>query len=135
MVKMSGTYLNEKHCKIIHGPSQSQIETDAPKDNHGRGENFSPTDLLGAALGSCMLTVMAIWGEQNGLDFSKCSFEVAKEMTSNPRRVASLPISLKLPSAANAEQQEKLQELAHNCPVKLSLNPEIKIQATFEFVV
>lgn len=135
MVKMSGIYLGEKHCKLTHEQSKSHIETDAPKDNHGRGENFSPTDLLGAALGSCMLTVMGIWAEQNNLDIKGSKFHLSKEMTANPRRVSRLTVNIHLPKSLSAENRTKIEAVANTCPVKMSLHPDVQIPLTFDYSV
>ena len=132
MVEMNGTYVGEKHCEITHGPSGSLLETDAPKDNAGRGEKFSPTDLLGASLLSCILTTMDILAEKEGLGTMKgAKGRVAKEMASNPRRVARLPIELTMPWGIKKEYRPRLEEIAHGCPVKKSLSTEIETPIKF----
>src|SRR5690242_16138864 len=97
MVKMNATYQGQKHCDLIHEPSGSGIETDAPRDNHGKGERFSPTDLVGAALASCVLTTIAIIGERDGLSFEGSKATVEKVMADGPRRIASLTLRVTLP--------------------------------------
>lgn len=133
MVKMSGHYQGEKHCEVIHGPSNSSIATDAPKDNNGKGEAFSPTDLLGAATGTCMLTVMAINAEKEGIELKGSRVTVEKEMAQNPRRVSKLTIGLHLPQSVPREHRQKLETLALNCPVKLSLHPDLDLPVHFHY--
>lgn len=131
MVKMNVVYQGEKHCSLTHGPSGSHIETDAPKDNNGKGESFSPTDLVGAALASCILTTIAIIGEKKGLSFAGAKAEVEKEMTSAPRRIASLKVKVTLPSSLTDEQRRECEEIALNCPVHRSLHPDVQLPIIF----
>lgn len=134
MVKMNGVYEGQKHCTFTHEPSASQISTDAPKDNHGRGEAFSPTDLTAVSLGACMMTVMAIQAEKEGLDLKNSHFQVSKEMTSTPpRRIQKLTVHLYMVPGISEAWQKRLIEIAHNCPVKLSLNPNIDIEIEFHW--
>lgn len=133
MVTMTGIYEGDKHCTLTHGPSNTQIHTDAPKDNNGRGEAFSPTDLMGAALGSCILTTMAIYAEKNGIDIKGASFQVTKKMKLSPRMIAELEVAITLPAHLTAEQRPTLEEIAHTCPVTRSLNSEVKIPVTFTY--
>lgn len=133
MVTMTGIYEGDKHCTLTHGPSNTQIHTDAPKDNNGRGEAFSPTDLLGAALGSCILTTMAIYAEKNGIDIKGASFQVIKKMKLSPRMIAELEVAITLPAHLTTDQRPTLEEIAHTCPVTRSLNSEVKIPVTFTY--
>ena len=133
MVKMSAVYQGEKHCELHHEPSGSKIGTDAPKDNNGRGAQFSPTDLVGAALGSCMLTVMAIAAEKDGVDIKGARMNVEKEMQANPRKIAKLNVVLHMPMHLPTEYRRKLEDIAHNCPVKLSLHPDLHIPVLFHY--
>lgn len=126
MVQMSVTYKGQKHCELTHGPSQSVIETDAPKDNNGLGEKFSPTDLMGAALASCILTTMAMVAERDGLDMSGATAEVEKHMHVNPRRVARLPVKVTMPKGIPPDYRNKLKNVAEVCPVHKSLHPDIE---------
>jgi putative redox protein len=128
MVQMTGIYQGEKHCELTHGPSGSHIQTDAPKDNHGKGEKFSPTDLVGAALGSCIITTMAILTEKDGMNFKGSHFEVHKIMGSNPRRISELHVKIHLSKKISAADQGRLLEIAHNCPVQKSLHPELNVK-------
>lgn len=133
MVRISIDYTGEKHCDLIHQPSGNKISTDAPKDNNGRGEAFSPTDLVAAALGSCILTTMAIKGEKENIDVRGCTATVDKEMNPEPRKIARLTVAVRLPKKLAALERKKLEEIAHNCPVAKSLHPEMQLPITFTY--
>jgi uncharacterized OsmC-like protein len=135
MVKITGIYEGEKHCELVHGPSSSKIGTDAPKDNNGKGELFSPTDLVAAALGSCMLTVMAIASEKEGVPLKGSHVTVEKEMTTGPRRIAKLTVQLHLPKAIDASYRSTLENIANTCPVKMSLSKKMEIPVQFHYTV
>ncbi len=135
MVEMSGIYKGQKHCDLTHGPSGALISTDAPKDNHGRGESFSPTDLVAAALGACMLTIMAIQAEKKGLDLKESSFHVSKEMQEGPRKISRLALTLQLPSCIGLADRKDLEVAAITCPVHRSLHPDIQIPVTFAWEI
>lgn len=132
MVAIQIEYHGDLHCKAVHGPSGTELNTDAPKDNQGRGESFSPTDLVATALGSCMLTIMGILARTLDLDISGATATVAKEMTAKPpRRIERLTVRIHVPHALSAEDQEKLERAAHACPVHKSLHPDIEIPIEF----
>lgn len=131
MVKMTGTYTGEKHCTTEHGPSKRVLETDAPKDNQGRGESFSPTDLVATALGTCMLTTMAIMAERNGINVTNSRMSVEKEMTAAPRKIGRLMTVLELPKSLTPEWRQRLEAAAMSCPVAKSLHPDVKIPVNF----
>lgn len=133
MVQINGVYQGEKHCEMVHEPSGSILETDAPRDNQGRGEKFSPTDLLGAALGSCMVTTMAILTESEGLNLNGSTFQVQKIMAANPRRVSALNFELHLPKNLSPSNRLRLEEIARQCPVYRTLNPELRIHLIFHY--
>lgn len=135
MVFMTGTYEGEKRCTLMHGPSSNKINTDAPRDNNGRGEAFSPTDLVGAALGSCILTTMAIYGEKNSIELKGAHFNVTKKMQLNPRKIAELEVEITLPEHLNPEQRAALEEIAFTCPVTRSLHPDIKLPISFKYAL
>lgn len=135
MVKVTASYEGEKHCEIIHGPSQSKIATDAPKDNNGRGELFSPTDLVAAATGSCMLTVMAIMAEKDGIDLGGAYTTIEKEMIPNPRRIGKLNVNIFMPEKIEEAYRKKLENTAHTCPVRQSLNKEMEIPVQFHYTL
>lgn len=125
MVKMTAAYMGHKHCQAEHEPSKSIIETDAPKDNQGRGEKFSPTDLMATALGTCALTTIAIFAEKDGVNVTGSRMTVEKEMTPPPRKIASLKTVLEMPASIPEDYREKIRSYAENCPVKRSLHPDV----------
>lgn len=132
MVITTIQYEGDLHCKATHGVSGATLITDAPKDNQGKGESFSPTDLIAAALGSCILTVMGIVARNQNIDISSSSAQVWKEMASAPvRRVSSLRVDLRVPHALTDAQKQVLQNAAETCPVKQSLNPSIEIVISY----
>lgn len=119
---------------LEHGPSKTKIQTDAPKDNEGRGEAFSPTDLVGAALMACAVTTMAIKAPKEGIAFGAASARVIKEMTSTPpRRIAKLTLEITLPAALSAPHRARLEEIARTCPVSLSLSRDVEVPMQFVY--
>jgi uncharacterized OsmC-like protein len=135
MVKMKAIYTGEKHCQAEHEPSKSIIETDAPKDNQGRGEKFSPTDLVATALGTCILTTIAIFAERDGVDVKNSRMFVEKEMSANPRRIASLKTIIEMPKSVPEEYRDKVETIANSCPVKKSLHPDVLVPIEIRYVV
>jgi putative redox protein len=135
MVKVTATYLGEKHCDIVHGPSGAEISTDAPKDNNGKGESFSPTDLVAAATASCMLTVMSILAEKEGVVTTGAYATVEKEMAASPRRISRLTVNIHLPEKIEADYRAKLENAAMTCPVKQSLHPDLELPVKFHYSV
>lgn len=133
MVKMKVAYQGQKHCELTHEPSKTVIHTDAPKDNFGRGESFSPTDLMGAALCSCILTTMAIIGEKEGIEFTEGHGEVTKIMADNPRRIQALQVHLTLSKNLNPVQRARMETIARTCPVHRGLNPDIEVPIIFTY--
>lgn len=132
MVSIQLEYQGELHCNAVHGPSGTELNTDAPKDNQGRGESFSPTDLVATALGSCMLTIMGIQARTLNIDIAGSTATVEKEMTpAPPRRIQRLAVRIHVPHAVSAENQQKLERAAHTCPVHKSLHPDIEIPIEF----
>ena len=135
MVKINTRYVGQLHCELIHGPSASQVETDAPKDNQGKGERFSPTDLVGAALGSCILTTLGIVAARDGYSIEGARAETEKEMIAQPsRRIGALRTHVFLPAHLKPEQRSKLEHVALHCPVHQSLHPDIDATLTFTYV-
>lgn len=133
-VEMDIRYDGKLHCTATHGPSKVSIATDAPTDNQGKGEAFSPTDLVGAALGSCIMTIMGMVAERSGLDLTGTTIRVRKEMAAHPaRRIASLAVTVIYPPNLNLsdEARMKLAKVVEMCPVKHSLHPDIKVTAEF----
>lgn len=132
MVKIAIEYAGGLHCSAVHGPSGRELETDAPVDNHGRGESFSPTDLVATALGTCMATVMGIYAERKGIDLRGMKIEVVKEMTQTPpRRIARLPVEIWMP--AGVAPDAALENAARTCPVFLSLHLDIEKPVVFHW--
>lgn len=134
MVEVRIAYEGGLRCRAIHGPSGETLTTDAPLDNQGRGEYFSPTDLVATALGACMATVMGIVAERDGMDLSGLSVRVEKGMVADPeRRIGTLDITLTMPQGLDASQRKKLEHTARHCPVKESLRPEVDISLSFVY--
>jgi putative redox protein len=136
MVEIFVEYEGELHCRAIHGPSGDRLSTDAPKDNLGRGEAFSPTDLTATSLGVCMLTTMAIVAEKQSLDvdLSGVKATVCKHMTTSaPRRILRLEVSVEMPVAETHGAREILERAALHCPVALSLHPDIEKTISFSW--
>lgn len=132
MVKISAQYLGEKRVQLTHAPSGRELQTDAPRDNNGRGESFSPTDLVAAGLASCALTVMAIAAEKEGLSLEGASAEVTKHMTSQPRRISQLDLRIRLPRELSASDRLRLENIARTCPVAESLPAHVEVKMQFE---
>jgi uncharacterized OsmC-like protein len=127
-------YEGQLRTEATHTASGTVIQTDAPVDNHGRGEAFSPTDLVGTALGTCILTTMAIVAERHQIEFVGASFRMEKIMSQEPpRRIAQLTVELHLPASLDARARALMERTAHTCPVALSLNPEIKQEIQFMY--
>lgn len=129
-VEVDVVYLGDLRCEATHGPSRSVLTTDAPVDNHGRGEAFSPTDLVATALATCVATTMGIVAQRNQLDVTGMRIHVTKEMvTDGVRRIGRLPVTVVIPAekaqALSPDQRTKLEHAAHNCPVHRSLHPDI----------
>ncbi len=133
MITSEVIYLGGLRTQAIHSASQNQIITDAPLDNHGRGEAFSPTDLLATSLAQCMMTIMGIEAEKLGVDLTGTKIEVTKKMTISPRKVAQIALLFYLPQAVIAHKAE-LEHAAINCPVALSLNQDLKQHVVFNYV-
>lgn len=134
MVKVSIDYVGGLHCVATHGPSKSTLETDAPVDNNGKGERFSPTDLVGTALGTCMSTVMGIVAERNGIDLKGMHVDVVKEMSSDsPRRIRKLSVDIHIPLPADHPKRDLLERAALGCPVHHSLHPDVEKPINFHW--
>jgi putative redox protein len=122
-------YQGQLRCQSSHGPSGSQLDTDAPLDNQGRGERFSPTDLVATALSTCMLTIMGIVAERHGWALEGCSARVQKTMSRTaPRRIERLAVWVQLPDGLDESQRAVLQRAAETCPVKVSLEGAIPME-------
>lgn len=126
MVAITMKYTGGLHCEAVHTPSGTQLSTDAPVDNKGRGESFSPTDLVATALGTCILTTMAIVGNDFGLDISGATAQVEKQMVIKPtRRIGALLTTITMPAGLPEQHRKVLESAAHHCPVHKSLHPDV----------
>jgi putative redox protein len=126
MTTIQSLYQGQLRCSSQHGPSATLLETDAPTDNQGKGERFSPTDLVATALSTCILTIMGIVAERNGWDLQGAQARVEKTMTREaPRRIEQLTVWITLPEHLDQEQRALLQRAGEQCPVKVSLEGSI----------
>ncbi len=133
-VEMDVTYDGGLRCTATHGPSGSKLSTDAPVDNGGKGAAFSPTDLVGIALSTCLLTIMGKVADRHGWDLRGTRVHVVKEMASAPlRRIASLKVTITLPKARewSADDRARLRNAAETCPVKQSLHADVQMPIEF----
>ena len=127
-------YAGHLRTEATHVASGTIIQTDAPVDNHGRGEAFSPTDLVSTALGSCIVTTMGIVAERHDWDLTGSTFAVTKHMSADaPRRIAQIDVVLELPATLDAQARIVLERAAHTCPVALSLHPDVDKEITFSY--
>jgi putative redox protein len=126
MATIETTYLGNLRTELTHVQSGSKIITDAPVDNQGKGEAISPTDMLAASLGSCMLTVMGIAARTHGIDMDGTDCSVTKIMLADPRRVGEIVVKFKFPKPYTHKEQQILERAALTCPVHHSLHPDLK---------
>lgn len=135
-VVMKGTYQGNKRVEILHEESGATLITDAPKDNQGEGQSFSPTDLCAVSLASCILTTIAIKMEgDGGADLSDSYFTAEKIMSSDPRRIDSIRTTIHLPSALNEKQRVIAERVGRACPVHRSLADHVEQIVEFCFDV
>lgn len=128
------TYTGNLRCEAVHLQSSSQIETDAPTDNRGKGERFSPTDLLCVSLATCMLTTMGIKAADMNVDISNSTADVTKHMASDPRRVAKIEVTASLPKNINEKERLILEKTGNNCPVAKSVHPDIELVLKYNWI-
>jgi uncharacterized OsmC-like protein len=134
MVPQSLQYLGELRCRVTHEASGVQLVTDAPTDNHGKGESFSPTDLLVSALVSCQITTMGIAARAEGIPLDGTRVYAEKHMSADPpRRVARVVVRIEFPDGLNAQQRSRVEHIARTCPVALSVHPAIQIDLSFHY--
>ena len=135
MATIKTLYSGNLRTEATHLASGNTIITDAPIDNNGKGEAFSPTDLTCASLGSCMMTLMGIVAEREGIELEGTRIEITKTMGANPRRISRVKVDFVLTSADTLSdvQKEKLQRAAITCPVALSLHPDIEQEVNFSW--
>jgi putative redox protein len=127
-------YLGELRCKATHGPSNVELVTDAPTDNQGRGESFSPTDLVVTALATCQVTTMGMVTQRDNVALSGTKIYAEKHMsTEGPRRIARIVIRIDFPPGIPREYRVKLENVARTCPVTKSLHPDILVEQTFSY--
>lgn len=127
------TYVGELRTTCIHLQSGTEIFTDAPTDNHGRGEAFSPTDLVATALGSCMVSIMAIKTKDLDIELKDSTISVTKVMQSEPRRISKIIVALDMAIGTSDKNKIILERAAMTCPVLLSLHPDIEKEVTFNW--
>ena len=134
MITVKSKYEGNLRTTAQHLKSGNIIQTDAPVDNNGKGETFSPTDTVAVALASCMMTVMAIDGEKNGINMSGMRTETTKVMSANPRRISALKIDFYWDDClASEDELSRLKEIGLNCPVALSLSENLRQEVAFHF--
>ena len=127
-------YSGDLRTSATHGPSGTVIQTDAPTDNHGKGDFFSPTDLCATALGACIVTTIGIKGLQKGWDLTGSTVRVEKVMSStSPRRIGQLNVAVKIPDRFSDQDKKHMRHIADACPVHHSLHPDIELNVTLDW--
>jgi putative redox protein len=134
MVQIDVTYLGGLRCEAVHGPSGTKLVTDAPVDNQGKGESFSPTDLVATGLGVCIPTIMAMVAEREKIDLTGMRITVQKEMSAEPpRRIAKLAVRIQMPKGLTDVQKTKLERAALTCPVHQTLHGNVEMPIEFVY--
>ena len=134
MITVQTVYEGNLRTNSIHTKSGNNLLTDAPVDNEGKGETFSPTDLLCSSLSSCMLTIMGIASNKHRIDFKDVKIEVTKFMASNPRRVSKIDLNFLFEGDHYSNKEKKiLEQAALNCPVAKSIHPDIELVVKFNW--
>ena len=134
MVEIQIGYEGELHCNALHLPSGNRLATDAPVDNNGRGEAFSPTDLVATALGTCMATIMGMVAARKEIDLTGMSIKVRKYMSDDlPRRIRCLEVDFLMPLPADHPASKMLENAALTCPVHHSIHPDIEVVLNWEW--
>lgn len=134
MTTIHSRYDGQLRCHSVHGPSGTTLETDAPTDNQGKGERFSPTDLVATALATCILTVLGITADQNGWNIDGSAARVEKVMTrTGVRRIETLKVWITVPVALGEEAQRRLRAAGEGCPVKRSLEGAVAMELDWSF--
>ena len=134
MVQINVTYRDELRCEAVHGPSGTTLVTDAPVDNQGKGESFSPTDLVATALGTCILTIMEIVARREQINLADVRITVEKEMSADlPRRIAKLTTRIAMPAGLTEQHKAKLEKAAHTCPVHQTLQGKVELPIEFVY--
>ncbi len=134
MVQIDIVYRGDLRCESVHAPSKAQLSTDAPLDNQGKGQSFSPTDLVATALGSCMLTTMGIVAKRHGWNMEGARARVIKTMVADPaRRIAKLETQLVIPGDFDARAKQALELAAKQCPVHKTLSASVEMPLTISW--
>ena len=134
MVSQSSIYLGELRCKATHSPSGVELITDAPTDNQGRGESFSPTDLVVTALATCEVTTMGIVARRDSVDLDGTRVYAEKHMSiDGPRRIARIVVKIEFPKGISHDYRPKLEHTARTCPVAKSLHTDVALDVTFSY--
>jgi len=135
MVEIHLDYEGDLHCSAMHLPSGTQLSTDAPVDNDGRGESFSPTDLVATALGACMATVVGIVAKRKEIPVEGMKIAVRKFMSEDPpRRISKLEVDLNIPLPADHPERKLLESAARGCPVHHSIHPDIEVKMNWKWL-
>lgn len=133
-VEITVTYQGNLRCDAQHGPSKARLTTDAPLDNQGKGESFSPTDLVATALGTCMLTIMGIVAERHAIALQGATIKVEKHMVADPaRRIGRLPVTITVPGKLDEKQRKLLMAAAEGCPVHKTLGDRVEMPITWNW--
>ena len=133
-VRIEVVYEGDLHCTAIHTPSGDRMRTDAPPDNRGRGEHFSPTDLVAAAMGTCVLTVMGVVARDRNIDMSGAHAQVHKHMQNEPHRhISKLTVEVRLPARLVDKERRILEHAGHACPVHNSLAAQTAVELSFVY--
>jgi len=134
VVRIDVRYEGGLRTRAVHGPSGTELITDAPVDNRGQGRSFSPTDLLGTAVGTCILTLMGIAAQDRGFDLAGATASVEKHMVATPRRrIGRLVVDIAVPQDPGPEGRRALEAAARGCPVSASLAPDVAVELTFRW--
>lgn len=134
MATVIAKYLGDLRVECVHPASGARIITDAPVDNQGKGEAFSPTDLCATALAACAMTIIGIYGQSHNVNVTGTEVEVQKTMSANPRRIAKVEVTFHMPDRPYSDKEKtSIERCAHSCPVHLSLHPETEQVFTFKW--
>ena len=135
MVEIHLDYEGDLHCSAMHLPSGTQLSTDAPVDNNGRGESFSPTDLVATALGACMATVIGIVAKRKEIPVEGMKVAVRKFMSEDqPRRISRLEVDMEIPLPSDHPERKLLESAARGCPVHHSIHPDIEVRMNWKWL-
>jgi len=135
MVTIDIRYQGDLRCHAVHGPSGRELPTDAPVDNHGKGESFSPTDLVATGIGTCMMTILGIRAAKDRHDLAGSTVRVVKHMSSDaPRRIVRLEVDLALPDSLDEATRAAYEDAARHCPVAMSIDPAIAVDLRIDYV-